>query len=82
MRAIAREGFGGRDRLTRVDLPIPEPGRDDVLVRGRTAGVGPWDAKTREGLFGTRSRTVGAWREPTEDRRKTRARRRRVRWQG
>jgi AraC-like DNA-binding protein len=63
-----------------VDLPIPEPGPDDVLVRGRTAGVGPWDAKTREGLFGTRSRTVGAWREPMEDRRKTRDRRRWVRW--
>ena len=27
MRAIARAGFGGRDRLTRVDLQIPEPGR-------------------------------------------------------
>ncbi|HET9928520.1 MAG TPA: hypothetical protein VFQ09_06890 [Rubrobacter sp.] len=82
MRAIAIEGFGGRDRLTLVDLPIPEPGPDDVLVRVRAAGVGPWDAKTREGRFGTRSRTGGAWREPTEDRRKTRARRRRVRWQG
>jgi NADPH:quinone reductase-like Zn-dependent oxidoreductase len=79
MRAIAREGFGGRHRLTLVDLPIPEPGPDDVLVRVRAAGVGPWDAKTREGRFGTRSRTVGAWREPTEERRKTRDRRRRVR---
>jgi NADPH:quinone reductase-like Zn-dependent oxidoreductase len=79
MRAIAREGFGGRHRLTLVDLLIPEPGPDDVLVRVRAAGVGPWDAKTREGRFGTRSRTVGAWREPTEERRKTRDRRRRVR---
>ena len=82
MRAIAIEGFGGGDRRTLVHLPIPEPGPDDVLVRVRAAGVGPWDAKTRAGRFGTRSRTVGAWREPTEDRRKTRARRRRVRWQG
>jgi NADPH:quinone reductase-like Zn-dependent oxidoreductase len=82
MRAIAKEGFSGRDRLTLVDLPIPERGPDDVLARVRAAGVGPWDAKTREGRFGTRRRTVGAWREPTEDRRKTRDRRRRVRWKG
>ena len=60
MRAIAREGFGGRDRLTRVDLPIPEPGPEDVLVRVRAAGGSPWGAKTREGRFGTRRRTVGA----------------------
>ena len=37
MRAIAKEGFSGRDRLTLVDLPIPKPGPDDVLVRVRAA---------------------------------------------
>jgi NADPH2:quinone reductase len=55
MRAIAIEGFGGRDRLKLVDLPAPEPGPDDVLVCVWAAGAGPWDAKTREGLFGGRS---------------------------
>ncbi len=55
MRAMAIEGFGGRDRLKLVDLPAPEPGPDDVLVRVRAAGVGPWDTKMREGLFGERS---------------------------
>ena len=55
MRAIAIEGFGGRDRLKLLDLPAPEPGADDVLVCVRAAGVGPWDTKTREGLFGGRS---------------------------
>ncbi len=55
MRAIAIESFGGRDRLKLVDLPTPEPGPDDVLVRVRAAGVGPWDTKIREGLFGERS---------------------------
>jgi NADPH:quinone reductase-like Zn-dependent oxidoreductase len=82
MRAIAREGFGGRDRLTRVDRPIPDPGPEGVRVRVRAAGGGPWDAQTREGLFGTRRRTVGAWRAPAAERRKTRDRKRRVRWQG
>ena len=52
MRAIAIEGFGGRDRLKLVDLLTPKPGPDDVRVRA--AGVGPWDAKTREGFFGKR----------------------------
>jgi hypothetical protein len=33
MRAIAIEGFGGRDRLKLVELPTPEPGPDEVLVR-------------------------------------------------
>ena len=47
MRAIAIEGFGGTDRLELVDLPAPEPGPDDVLVRVRAAGVGSWDAKAR-----------------------------------
>jgi NADPH:quinone reductase-like Zn-dependent oxidoreductase len=75
MRAIAREGFGGRDRLTRVDLPIPEPGPNDVLVWVRAAGAGPYDAKTRARRFGTRRRTVESWRAPTEGRRKTHARR-------
>lgn len=55
MRAIAIEGFGGRDRLKLVELPAPEPGPEDVLVRVRAAGVGPWDTKMREGLFGERS---------------------------
>ncbi len=55
MRAIAIEGFGGRDRLKLLDLPTPEPGPDNVLVRVRAAGVGPWDIKIREGLFGKRS---------------------------
>jgi NADPH:quinone reductase-like Zn-dependent oxidoreductase len=60
MRAIAKEGFRGRGRLTRVALPIPEPGLDGVLVRVQAAGVGPWDAKTRTGRFGTRSRLGGS----------------------
>jgi NADPH2:quinone reductase len=55
MRAVAIEGFGGTARLELLDLPVPEPGSDDVLIRVRAAGVGPWDVKTREGLFGKRS---------------------------
>ena len=55
MRAVAIEDFGGTDRLKLMDLPTPEPGPEDVLVRVRAVGVGRWDIKTREGLFGKRS---------------------------
>jgi NADPH:quinone reductase-like Zn-dependent oxidoreductase len=33
-------------------IPVPTPGRGEVLVRVRAAGVGPWDALVREGRSG------------------------------
>lgn len=54
MRAIAIEEFGDSDKLQLVDLPTPEPGSDEVLVRVRAAGVGLWDAMSRQGVFGDR----------------------------
>lgn len=54
MRAIAIEEFGGSDKLQLVDLPTPEPGSDEVLIRVRAAGVGPWDVMSRQGVFGDR----------------------------
>ena len=54
MRAIVIEEFGGSDKLQLVDLPTPEPGPEEVLIRVRAAGVGPWDVMTRQGVFGDR----------------------------
>ena len=54
MRAIAIEEFGGSDKLQIVDLPTPEPGSEEVLIRTRAAGVGPWDVMSRQGIFGDR----------------------------
>ena len=54
MRAIAIEEFGGSDKLQVVDLPTPEPGSDEVLIRVHAAGVGPWDVMSRQGVFGNR----------------------------
>jgi NADPH:quinone reductase-like Zn-dependent oxidoreductase len=54
MRAIAIEEFGGNDKLQLVDLPTPEPGPEEVLIRVRAAGVGPWDVMSRQGVFGDR----------------------------
>ncbi len=54
MRAIAVSAFGPPSVLTLVDLPTPEPGAGQVLVKVAAAGVGPWDAKGRRGAFGPR----------------------------
>jgi NADPH:quinone reductase-like Zn-dependent oxidoreductase len=49
MKAIAVREFGGRDKLERMDLPIPEVGKGEILVRVKAAGVNPVDWKIREG---------------------------------
>lgn len=49
MRAMIIEGFGGADVLHWGELPTPEPGPGEVLVRVVCAGVNPADWKTREG---------------------------------
>lgn len=49
MKAIEVREFGGVDVLTYADLPVPSPGRGQVLVGVRAAGVGPWDVWVREG---------------------------------
>jgi NADPH:quinone reductase-like Zn-dependent oxidoreductase len=55
MRAITVNAFGDPSVLTLADLPTPTPGPGQLLVRVAAAGVGPWDAKARKGLFGART---------------------------
>jgi len=47
MRAVVLTGFGGLDRLEERDLPVPEPGPGEVLVRNLAVAVNPVDAKIR-----------------------------------
>jgi len=49
MRAIAEEEFGGP--LALMNLPIPEIGTDEVLIRVRAAGVNPFDWKVADGVL-------------------------------
>ncbi len=49
MRAVRVHEFGGPDRLRLEDVPIPEPGAGQVLVRVAAAGVNPIDAILRRG---------------------------------
>lgn len=52
MRAVSQERAGAPDVLKVVETARPEPGRGEILVRVRAAGVNPADWKTRErGVF-------------------------------
>jgi NADPH:quinone reductase-like Zn-dependent oxidoreductase len=52
MRAVQIGAFGGIEQLRLPSIPVPTPGRGEVLVRVGAAGVGPWDALIREGRSG------------------------------
>lgn len=55
MKAIILKEFGDINNLELVDLPIPEPGDGEVLIKVKAIGVNPIDIKTRKGLgFGPR----------------------------
>jgi NADPH:quinone reductase-like Zn-dependent oxidoreductase len=62
MRAIRQTVLGGPDVLELVDVPRPQPGPTEVVVRVTAAGVNPLDWKTRaRGVFlGAPPFTVGA----------------------
>jgi NADPH:quinone reductase-like Zn-dependent oxidoreductase len=49
VKAVLVSKFGAPDVLQVVDVPKPQPGPSQVLVRVKAAGVGPWDAWIREG---------------------------------
>lgn len=52
MKAIQIHKFGGPEVLQLNDVPRPEPGPRQVLVRIHAAGVNPVDWKIREGQLG------------------------------
>jgi NADPH:quinone reductase len=51
MRAVVIDGFGGPEQLQERQLPVPSPGRGQVLIRLEAAGVGSWDPFEREGGY-------------------------------
>jgi NADPH:quinone reductase-like Zn-dependent oxidoreductase len=52
MLAVRVHEYGGPERLTLEDIPVPEPTSKQALVRVAAAGVGPWDALVRAGTSG------------------------------
>ena len=51
MRAVVLREPGGPEQLELVDLPDPEPGDGQVLVRVRAAGINFADVLTRQGRY-------------------------------
>ncbi len=49
MMAIRVHEFGPIDAMVQESIAVPEPRPDEVLVRVRASGVGPWDAWIRGG---------------------------------
>lgn len=49
MQAILVEHFGGAEAMRPAELGVPEPSRDEVLVRVLAAGVGASDVEQRRG---------------------------------
>jgi NADPH:quinone reductase-like Zn-dependent oxidoreductase len=51
MKAIRFDEYGGIDVLYVADVPIPEPGQGEALVRVKAAAINPGEAGIREGHF-------------------------------
>ncbi len=64
MRGVVLLGHGGPEMLEyRRDLPVPQPGKGEVLVRVAAAGVNNTDINTRIGWYSKTDDTVegGSW---------------------
>lgn len=58
MKAIVVRNFGGPDVLKLEDVPDPQPGPAQVVVRVRAAGINPYDSYMRAGTYGARNPTL------------------------
>lgn len=68
MRAAVTLFHGGPEAVELREVPVPEPGPGDVLVRVRAAGCNNTDLWTREGAYGSADdpETRAGWLGPLE----------------
>lgn len=65
MKAVQLTGHGGLDKLVyRDDVPVPEPGAEEVLIEVSACGMNNTDVWVREGAYGsdTDPTAVSTWR--------------------
>ncbi len=69
MRGVVLTGYGGLDKIEyRDDLPVPSPGRDEVLIRVSACGMNNTDVNTRIGWYAKSvTDATGESQEGTED---------------
>ncbi len=58
MKALTLNGYDGLASLRFAEVPPPEPGPNDVLVKIKAASVNPVDAKIAHGYAGPSQRTL------------------------
>jgi NADPH2:quinone reductase len=51
MRAIQIDEYGGPEVIVRRELPVPSPGRGEVLIRLAASGINFMDVHTRQGKY-------------------------------
>jgi len=59
MRAVVIDRFGGPEVLEVREVPVPDIGKDEVLIALEASGVGSWDAEVR-GAGGPRASRLPA----------------------
>ncbi|MDZ5712780.1 zinc-binding dehydrogenase [Jeotgalibacillus haloalkalitolerans] len=60
MKAVQVIGYGDTDQLKVVDIPIPEPKSDEVLVKIKVCAINNTEIWMREGAYGTGEKS--GWR--------------------
>ncbi|MEM7564250.1 MAG: alcohol dehydrogenase family protein [Pseudomonadota bacterium] len=64
MKAVVLTGHGGLEKLRYMDVPVPEPADDEVLIEVHACGMNNTDVWVREGAYGTddNPHAIASWR--------------------
>lgn len=52
MKAMAIKAFGGSEQFAEVEIPTPQPGKEELLIKVHAAALNPVDTKIRAGYLG------------------------------